>query len=54
MIRFYASFEPEKKDMTKTDKVFKYPKSVGHMDRRDVQTMKTMMEKENDKAQNHK
>ena len=54
MIRFYASLEPEKKDMTKTDKVYKYPKNVGHMDRRDVQTIKTMMEKENDKAQNHK
>ncbi|MGI0041605.1 MAG: hypothetical protein ACRD94_06540, partial [Nitrosopumilaceae archaeon] len=54
MIRFSATFEPEKKDMTKTDKAFTYPKSVGKTDRRDVQTIKTMMEKENDKAQNYK
>jgi len=41
--------EPEKKT---TDKVFKYPKNVGHMDRRDVQSIKSLMEKENIKAQN--
>ncbi|HXV38987.1 MAG TPA: fibronectin type III domain-containing protein [Nitrosopumilaceae archaeon] len=40
--------EPENK---KIDKVFKYPKDVGKTDRRDVQSIKAMMEKENTKAQ---
>jgi hypothetical protein len=35
----------------KVDKVFNYPKSVGKADRRDVQTIKAMMENENIKAQ---
>ncbi|MGI0042064.1 MAG: hypothetical protein ACRD94_08910, partial [Nitrosopumilaceae archaeon] len=51
MIKPVLSLEPEK---TKVDKAFKYPKNVGHNDRRDVQTIKTMMEKENVKAQERK
>ena len=35
----------------KVDKIFKYPKSVGKTDRRDVQSIKTMMDNENTKAQ---
>ena len=35
----------------KVDKVFKYPKNVGKTDRRDVQTIKAMMDTENTKAQ---
>jgi hypothetical protein len=41
--------EPEK--TFKVDKVFKYPKNVGKSDRRDVQSIKTLMENENTKAQ---
>ena len=44
----------EPKKIFKVDKVFKYPKNVGKTDRRDVQSIKTMMEKENTKAQGHK
>ena len=36
----------------KVDKVFKYPKNVGKSDRRDAQSIETLMEKENTKAQN--
>ena len=35
----------------KVDKVFKYPKNVGKSDRRDAQSIETLMEKENTKAQ---
>lgn len=37
----------------KVDKVFNYPKNVGKSDRRDAQAIKTLMEKENIKAQDN-
>jgi len=48
MIKQPVFIEPEKKT---TDKAFKYPKNVGKTDRRDVQSIKAMMENENTKAQ---
>jgi len=52
MIKQSDLTEPEK--TFKTDKVFKYPSNVGKSDRRDVQSIKMMMDKESTKAQERK